>query len=126
MHPVESTGIIVDEIEDVFFFSVSKMHLCSIPEVIICTGSSVIVFNPFMMVLFASVAPLVKIIYTSIKDFMSAFVGKEKKFTEPVLVKVNVNSDLEMLGFITQHDLTALGINSAKVAVYIPYSYTFS
>lgn len=71
-------------------------------------------------------APLVKIVYTSIKDFMSAFVGKEKKFTEPVLVKVNVNSDLEMLGFITQRDLSSLGVNSGKCAVYIPYSYAFS
>jgi uncharacterized membrane protein len=73
-----------------------------------------------------SQAPLVKIIYTSIKDFMNAFVGKDKKFTEPVLVKVNKDSDLEKLGFITQHDLTALGIEAGKVAVYLPHSYNFS
>lgn len=73
-----------------------------------------------------SQAPLVKIIYTSIKDFMNAFVGKDKKFTEPVLVKVNKDSDLEKLGFITQHDLTSLGIEAGKVAVYLPHSYNFS
>ncbi len=57
---------------------------------------------------------------------MSAFVGKDKKFTEPVLVKVNKDSDLEKLGFITQHDLTELGIEAGKVAVYLPHSYNFS
>ena len=73
-----------------------------------------------------SQAPLVKIIYTSIKDFMSAFVGKDKKFTEPVLVKVNMDSDLEKMGFVTQRDLTSLGIDADKVAVYLPHSYNFS
>lgn len=71
-------------------------------------------------------APLVNIIYTSIKDFMSAFFGKDKKFTEPVLVKVNRDADLEKLGFITQHDLSLLGVEKDKVAVYLPHSYNFS
>jgi len=57
---------------------------------------------------------------------MNAFVGKDKKFTEPVLVKVNKDSELEKLGFITQHDLTTLGIEAGKVAVYLPHSYNFS
>jgi uncharacterized membrane protein len=57
---------------------------------------------------------------------MSAFVGKDKKFTEPVLVKVNKDSELEKLGFITQHDLSRLGIEKGKVAVYLPHSYNFS
>ncbi|MFZ4547066.1 MAG: DUF502 domain-containing protein, partial [Bacteroidales bacterium] len=59
-------------------------------------GSSILI-KPFLNSLdkIISQAPLVKIIYTSIKDFMSAFVGKDKKFTEPVLVKVNKDSDLE-------------------------------
>ena len=57
---------------------------------------------------------------------MSAFVGKEKRFTEPVLVKVNRESDLEKMGFVTQRDLTNLGITSGKVAVYLPHSYNFS
>ena len=33
---------------------------------------------------------------------------------------------MERLGFITQHDLSGLGISSEKVAVYLPHSYTFS
>ena len=70
-------------------------------------------------------APLVKLIYSSVKDLMSAFVGSEKKFNRPVLVKVNLISDLEKMGFITQTDLTDINIKE-KVAVYFPHSYNFS
>ena len=51
--------------------------------------------------------------------------GKEKKFNQPVLVKVNLNSDLEKLGFITEENLDNIEeVN--KVAVYFPHSYNFS
>lgn len=65
--------------------------------------------------------PLLKIVYTSIKDLLSAFVGKKKRFTEPVLVKMEQN--VERFGFVTQHDLTDLGVSENKIAVYIPFSY---
>jgi len=65
--------------------------------------------------------PLIKIIYTSVKDLLSAFVGKKKRFTEPVLVKME--GDVERFGFITQQDLTHLGISADKIGVYIPFSY---
>ena len=51
--------------------------------------------------------------------------GKEKKFDQPVLVKVNLNSDLEKLGFITEENLQLLN-EKDKVAVYFPHSYAFS
>jgi len=66
--------------------------------------------------------PLVKVIYSSIKDLLSAFVGKEKKFTSPVLVKISANQDIERIGFITQKSLDDLNIEN-KIAVYIPSSY---
>lgn len=72
-----------------------------------------------------SKAPLIEIIYTSIRDFISAFVGKEKKFTQPVLVKISKTSELEKIGFITESDLSELKIEG-KVAVYFPLSYNFS
>lgn len=75
---------------------------------------------------FINKAPLVKVIYSSIKDLLSAFVGKEKKFNQAVLVKVNLISDLEKLGFITQEDVSNLGVEGNKVAVYFPHSYNFS
>ena len=70
-------------------------------------------------------APFVKLIYSSIKDLMSAFVGEEKKFDKPVLVKVNHISNLEKMGFITQTELSDLEIKD-KVVVYFPHSYNFS
>ena len=68
--------------------------------------------------------PLIKIVYTSIKDLISAFVGKKKRFTEPVLVKMEGN--VERLGFVTQRDLSDLGIPETKIAVYIPFSYAIT
>jgi uncharacterized membrane protein len=70
-------------------------------------------------------APIVEMVYSSIKDFLSAFVGKDKKFKQPVLVKVNPDANIEKIGFITETDLK--NINSeGKVAVYLPWSYAFS
>lgn len=68
-------------------------------------------------------APLVKVLYSSIKDFLLAFVGKEKKFTKPVLVKIDKNSNLERIGFLTEERMEAYGVNDGKVAVYFPSSY---
>ena len=69
--------------------------------------------------------PLVKFVYSAFNDLFSAFVGKEKKFNQPVLVKVNLSSDLEKIGFITEENLAILG-EIDKVAVYFPHSYNFS
>ena len=69
--------------------------------------------------------PLLNFVYSAFNDLFSAFVGKEKKFNKPVLVKVNLNSDLEKLGFITEENLEVLG-ELNKVAVYFPHSYNFS
>jgi uncharacterized membrane protein len=69
-------------------------------------------------------APILESIYSSIKDFVSAFVGKERKFTKAVLVKINADLNIEKIGFITQENLENLKIQG-KVAVYFPYSYSF-
>lgn len=70
-------------------------------------------------------APLLKLIYSAMNDLFSAFVGKEKKFNKPVIVKVNTISNVEKLGFLTEEDLSKLG-EKKKVAVYFPHSYNFS
>lgn len=69
--------------------------------------------------------PLVRIIYSSLKDLISAFVGDKKKFDQPVLVTLHAASNLRKVGFITQKDLSQLGLANA-VAVYLPHSYNFS
>jgi uncharacterized membrane protein len=67
--------------------------------------------------------PFVKIIYTSVKDFMEAFVGDKKKFNAPVLVEMS--QGIFKPGFITQTDLSALNL-PGMCAVYFPHSYAFS
>ena len=69
--------------------------------------------------------PVLNFIFNAFNDLFSAFVGKEKKFNKPVLVKVNLMSDLEKLGFITEENLSILD-ETEKVAVYFPHSYNFS
>jgi uncharacterized membrane protein len=70
--------------------------------------------------------PLVKIIYSSIKDFLGAFMGEKKRFNRPVLVMLSRNPDVEKIGFLTCDDLEELKIGKEKVAVYFPHSYNFS
>ena len=69
--------------------------------------------------------PLVSLIYNSIKDLIGAFVGDKKKFTQPVLVLMNKESGIYKMGFVTQENLDAIGLNDL-VSVYLPHSYNFS
>jgi len=66
--------------------------------------------------------PFVKLIYSSIKDLLGAFVGDKKKFDKPVLVTINKENQLYRIGFITQNDLSDLGLTD-MVVVYFPQSY---
>ncbi|MEI6347179.1 MAG: DUF502 domain-containing protein [Bacteroidota bacterium] len=68
--------------------------------------------------------PLVKVIYTSVKDLVSAFVGQKKKFDKPVLV--TLDNGLERIGFIMQENLSFLNIEGQKVAVYFPMSVSIA
>lgn len=90
-------------------------------------GSS-IVARPFLLMADRAVekAPLVKTIYSSIKDMLSAFVGSKRRFNKPVLVLTNKDANISKLGFVTHTDLHELGIPSSKVAVYLPFSYGFN
>lgn len=69
--------------------------------------------------------PLVKDIYSSLKDFFGAFISNKKKFDKPVMFEVGKESGVFRLGFITQDDLSDLHIKD-KVAVYAPWSYNLS
>mgnify|MGYP000197169754 FL=1 len=68
--------------------------------------------------------PGIKIIYSSVKDFLEAFAGNKKKFDKPVLVNVDV-SGVWRIGFITQPTNTEFGLPD-HVTVYIPHSYAIS
>ncbi|MEQ8323757.1 MAG: DUF502 domain-containing protein [Vicingaceae bacterium] len=67
--------------------------------------------------------PLVKMIYTALKDLTGALMGSKRSFDQAVVVKIDKVNDIEKLGFVTKTDLTSLGIDKGKVAVYFPYSY---
>lgn len=69
--------------------------------------------------------PLVKLVYTSVKDLVSAFVGDKRRFNEPVIVTLVPGSELRVLGFVTRHGLAALSLPH-HVAVYLPQSYNFA
>lgn len=56
---------------------------------------------------------------------MNAFTGSKKKFTKPVLVLTNPHSNIQELGFITNNDLSEIGIED-KVSVYMPMSFSFA
>lgn len=68
--------------------------------------------------------PGIKIIYSSVKDFLEAFAGNKKKFDQPVLVNVDSN-DVWRIGFITQQNTAHFGMNDF-VTVYVPHSYAIS
>ncbi|MCF8253885.1 MAG: DUF502 domain-containing protein [Bacteroidia bacterium] len=72
--------------------------------------------------IFSSI-PLVKTIYTSVKDLIEAFVGDKKKFSKPVIVELTPG--IYKPGFITQEDLSQLNLPGI-IAVYLPHSYAFS
>ena len=69
--------------------------------------------------------PFVRLLYSSTKDLLNAFVGEKRRFDIPVLVEVSPDGAVRHLGFITQSSLTGLGL-PGDVAVYIPQSYNFA
>lgn len=70
--------------------------------------------------------PLIKTIYESVTDLLSAFVGNKKKFNVPVIVKMNMDAEIYKMGFLTKENLSQLGFSSKFVTVYLPHSYAFS
>jgi uncharacterized membrane protein len=88
---------------------------------------STIIANPLKVFLRRAIerTPLIGTIEGTVRDLLSAFFAKERKFSHPVLVQMSGTSDLEKLGFITQDDLGELGLRE-MVAVYFPHSYNFS
>jgi uncharacterized membrane protein len=116
--------IFVDGIIPVKFPGLGLLIILSSLTLIGFLGTKFITTNLINVDKYLDKVPLIKTVYTSVKDLLSAFVGKKKRFTEPVLVKME--GGVERFGFVTQHDLTDLGISADKVAVYIPFSYALT
>lgn len=69
--------------------------------------------------------PFVRLLYSSTKELVNAFVGEKRRFDQPVAVRILPGSDARALGFVTQKSLTKLGLEGF-VGVYFPQSYNFA
>ena len=119
----------------------SKLFLITFPGLALLLGLFVTIGGIFLIGLFASnfvgkkilglvdklfaKVPLVKMLYSAIRDLVEAFAGEKKKFDKPVLVTFGPNSYAKVVGFITRENLENLGIKD-HVAVYLPQSYNFA
>lgn len=68
-------------------------------------------------------APIVRLVYSAIRDLLEAFVGDAKRFDRPVTVQIS--DGVRTLGFVTQDDLGFLQL-PGQVAVYLPFSYSMA
>ena len=122
-------GLLQDRLEKFLGISIPGLGLLITIALLIVIGflGQTFIARPFKS-LFSKLMeriPVLKVIYSAFSDLFSAFVGKERKFNRPVLVKVNKSLDLEKLGFLTEEDLSLID-EKDKVAVYFPHSYNWS
>jgi uncharacterized membrane protein len=69
--------------------------------------------------------PFVRLLYSSAKDMLNAFVGEKRRFDKPVLVSLSADGSLKILAFLTSDSLGTLGLVD-QVTVYMPQSYGFA
>jgi len=69
--------------------------------------------------------PFVRLLYSSTRDLLNAFVGEQRRFDKPVLVTLGGGTGARVFGFLTQESVDKFGIADA-VTVYVPQSYGFA
>ena len=69
--------------------------------------------------------PFVRLLYSSTRDLLDAFVGEKRRFDKPVLVTLSPVSNIQAVGFVTLESLGRLG-QPGSVVVYVPQSYGFA
>ena len=69
--------------------------------------------------------PLVKLLYSAVKDMIEAFAGDKKSFDKPVIATIGPGDSVKIVGFVTRESLENLGLED-HVAVYMPQSYNFA
>jgi uncharacterized membrane protein len=69
--------------------------------------------------------PFVRLLYSSAKDMLNAFVGEKRRFDKPVLVSLSEDGAVKVMAFLTADSLASLGIHD-HVTVYMPQSYGFA
>jgi uncharacterized membrane protein len=69
--------------------------------------------------------PFVRLLYSSAKDMLNAFVGEKRRFDKPVLVSLSADGAVKVMAFLTSDSLESLGVRE-HVSVYMPQSYGFA
>ena len=69
--------------------------------------------------------PFVRLLYSSTRDLLNAFVGEKRRFDKPVVVSPFFGGQARAIGFVTQETLDSMGMHE-HVAVYLPQSYNFA
>lgn len=69
--------------------------------------------------------PLVRLVYSSTRDLLDAFVGERRRFDRPVVVTTSADGIEKAFGFVTQQTMQRFGLDD-HVTVYLPFSYTFT
>ena len=69
--------------------------------------------------------PFIRLLHSSVKDILSAFVGDQRRFDKPVIVEVLPGSGVKAFGFMTKESLEAFHLQD-QVAVYFPQSFNFA
>lgn len=69
--------------------------------------------------------PVVKVVYTAIKDLLNALVGDRKSFDQPIVVDLVPDGSIRTLGFVTC-EVFDDPVLDGFVAVYLPQSYNFA
>jgi len=66
--------------------------------------------------------PGVNFIYSSVRDFIKAFVGNKRRFHHTVLVRIFAD-DVWMVGFLTDENPSTFKLEKGYVSVYVPQAY---
>ena len=69
--------------------------------------------------------PFVRLLYTSTKDLLNAFVGEQRRFNRPVRAQLDEAGHVWTMGFVTAEGTNRLGM-PGFVAVYLPQAYNFA
>jgi uncharacterized membrane protein len=69
--------------------------------------------------------PLVRLVYSSTRDLLDAFVGEKRRFDRPVVVTTSADGIEKAFGFVTSDAMARFGLDG-HVTVYLPFSYTFT
>lgn len=69
--------------------------------------------------------PFVRLLYSSTKDLLNAFVGEQRRFNRPVRARFDEAGQVWTLGFVTAEGSDRLGM-PGFVAVYVPQAYNFA